>query len=110
MASSIIQQLRSEEKEVLVLYIFYQQIIDANHRPVTALRYWLCQALPFSLPLQVRLRNEYLHNERALDSVAVRDLWKELRFALSAFPKAYCVTDALDEMDQGNDDLEYGYS
>jgi hypothetical protein len=65
MAASIIQQLRSEEKRVPVLYIFFRQIIDANHQPVAALRDWLCQILPFSPPLQVRLRVEYLHKKRA---------------------------------------------
>jgi ankyrin repeat protein len=106
MAASIIQQLRQEEKErVPVLYFFFRQILDANHQPVAVLRDWVCQILPFSPPLQVRLREEYLQNKRAIDSIAVSDFWKELKFALYAFPKAYCVIDALDEMDQGSDDF-----
>jgi ankyrin repeat protein len=103
MAASIIQRLHQEK--VPVLYFFFRQIIDANHQPVAALRDWLCQILSFSPPLQVRLRDEYLEKERHIDSVAVSDLWKDLKFALSAFPKVYCVIDALDEMDQGNDNF-----
>ncbi|KAJ5145345.1 hypothetical protein N7448_002737 [Penicillium atrosanguineum] len=103
MIASIIQQLRKEG--VPVLFFFFRQIIDANHQPVAALRDWLCQILPFSPPLQVRLKTEYLDNSRSIDSLSVNDLWKNIKFALSAFPKAYCVTDALDEMDQGNDDF-----
>ncbi|KAJ6088667.1 hypothetical protein N7486_009928 [Penicillium sp. IBT 16267x] len=101
MAASIIQQLRKEG--VPVLYFFFRQIIDANHQPVAVLRDWLCQMLPFSPPLQVRLRDEYLRNKRSIDSLALSDLWKDLKFALSVFSKVYCVTDALDEMDHGND-------
>lgn len=103
MAASIIHQLRKEN--VPVLFFFFRQIIDANHQPVGALRDWLCQILPFSPPLQVKLKKDYLNNRRSIDSLATHDLWKNIKFALSAFPKAYCVTDALDEMDQGNDDF-----
>ncbi|KAJ6035731.1 hypothetical protein N7540_000010 [Penicillium herquei] len=103
MAASIIHQLRKEN--VPVLFFFFRQIIDANHQPVGALRDWLCQILPFSPPLQVKLKNEYLDHRRSIDSLATTDLWKNIKFALSAFPKAYCVTDALDEMDHGNDDF-----
>lgn len=103
MAASIIHQLRKED--VPVLFFFFRQIIDANHQPAGALRDWLCQILPFSPPLQVKLKTEYLDNNRSIDSLATIDLWENIKFALTAFPKAYCVTDALDEMDQGNDDF-----
>ncbi|GLI72424.1 hypothetical protein PoHVEF18_000600 [Penicillium ochrochloron] len=103
MAASIIHQLRKEN--VPVLFFFFRQIIDANHQPVGALRDWLCQIIPFSPPLQVKLKKEYVENRRSIDSLAANDLWKNIKFALSAFPKAYCITDALDEMDQGNDDF-----
>ncbi|CAG8928949.1 unnamed protein product [Penicillium salamii] len=100
MAASIIHQLRKEN--VPVLFFFFRQIIDANHQPVAVLRDWLCQLLPFSPSLQMKLKKEYLDNGRSIDSLAVNDLWKDIRFALTAIPKAYCVVDALDEMDQGN--------
>ncbi|OQE39983.1 hypothetical protein PENCOP_c006G05004 [Penicillium coprophilum] len=103
MAASIIHQLRKEN--VPVLFFFFRQIIDANHQPVAVLRDWLCQLLPFSPSLQVKLKKDYLDKRFSIDSVAANDLWKSIRFALTAFPKAYCIVDALDEMDQGNDDF-----
>ncbi|KAJ5959558.1 uncharacterized protein N7479_006708 [Penicillium vulpinum] len=103
MAASIIHQLRKEN--VPVLFFFFRQIIDANHQPVAVLRDWLCQILPFSPTLQAKLKKDYLEKERSIDSLAANDLWKNTRFALTTFPKAYCVVDALDEMDQGNDDF-----
>ncbi|OJJ78555.1 uncharacterized protein ASPGLDRAFT_182453 [Aspergillus glaucus CBS 516.65] len=99
-AASIIDQLRKEE--VPVIYFFFRQIIDANHKPITALRDWLCQILNYSPPLQVKLK-EYIDNQRSIESLSPSDIWKDLKLALESFPKAYCVTDALDEMDEGND-------
>jgi hypothetical protein len=46
-----------------------------------------------------------IYKRRSINRLAANDLWKNIKFALSAFPKAYCVTHALDEMDQGNDDF-----
>ncbi|CAI7635530.1 unnamed protein product [Penicillium bialowiezense] len=103
MAASIIQKLR--EEHVPVLYFFFRQIIDANHQPVAVLRDWLCQILPFSPSLQARLKEKYIDTRRSIDSVSAKDMWEDIQFALSAFSKAYCVIDALDEMDQGNDDF-----
>lgn len=103
LAASIINQLRKEE--VPVLYFFFRQIINANHKPIAALRDWLCQILNYSPPLQAKLKNDYVKQNRSLDSLSPSDLWKNLKFALSAFPKVYCVTDALDEMDGGNDEF-----
>ena len=103
MAASIIHQIRKEK--VPVLFFFFRQIIDANHQPVAVLRDWLCQILPFSPSLQAKLKKDYIDERRAIDSLSANDQWKNIRFALTAFPKAYCIVDALDEMDQGNDDF-----
>lgn len=100
MTASIIDQLRKEE--VPVIYFFFRQIIDANHKPIAALRDWLCQILNYNPPLQVKLK-EYIDNRRSIESLSPGDLWKDLKPALDSSPKVYCVTDALDEMDNGND-------
>ncbi|KAJ5904244.1 hypothetical protein N7504_006627 [Penicillium tannophilum] len=105
MAASIIKQL--QEMNVPVIYFFFRQIIDANHTPIVALRDWLCQVLNYSPPLQVKLQS-YLREDRSLDNLSSIDLWNDLKMALRGFPKAYCVTDALDEMDPGNDDFLRG--
>src|SRR5699024_2762165 len=81
---------------------FFRQIIDANHKPIAALRDWLCQILNYSPPLQVKLKG-YIDKRRPIESLSPSDLWKDLKLALESFPKAYCATDALDEMDEGND-------
>lgn len=102
LAASIINQLQKDG--IPVIYFFFRQIIDANHQPVSALRDWLCQLLDYSPALQVKLKN-YIDDYRDLDSLSPTDLWKDLKLALATFPKVYCVTDALDEMDQGNDEF-----
>lgn len=102
LAASIINQLRNDD--IPVIFFFFRQIIDANHQPVAALRDWLCQLLDYSPPLQVKLKS-YIDDRRDLDSLSLSDLWEDLKLALATFPKVYCITDALDEMDQGNDEF-----
>ncbi|KAJ5385402.1 hypothetical protein N7517_003313 [Penicillium concentricum] len=102
LAASIINHLR--KNDIPVIFFFFRQIIDANHQPLAALRDWLCQVLDYSPPLQVKLK-EYIDHRRNLDSLSPSDLWNDLKLALATFPKIYCVTDALDEMDQGNDEF-----
>ncbi|KGO39178.1 hypothetical protein PEXP_046520 [Penicillium expansum] len=102
LAASIINQLQKDG--IPVIFFFFRQIIDANHQPVAALRDWLCQLLDYSPPLQVKLKN-YINDHRDLESLSPSDLWKDLKLALVTLPKVYCVTDALDEMDRGNDEF-----
>ncbi|KAJ5701489.1 hypothetical protein N7488_009037 [Penicillium malachiteum] len=105
MAASIIKQL--QDMHVPVIYFFFRQIIDANHKPIVALRDWLCQILDYSPPLQVKL-HQFVKDKRSLDDLSPMDLWDDLKMALSGLPNVYCVTDALDEMDLGNDDFIHG--
>ncbi|KAL2684689.1 hypothetical protein Neosp_005774 [[Neocosmospora] mangrovei] len=93
---------RLSQEDVPVLYFFFRQIIDANHRPINLLRDWLDQILLYSPPLQAALK-EYIDTDRSLDSVSMDELWRHLRTALASIPLTYCVADALDEMDQYND-------
>lgn len=102
MAASIIKEL--QEANVPVVYFFFRQIIEANHEPIVALRDWLCQVLDYSPPLQVKLQ-KYVSQSQSLDSLSPADLWSDLMMALRSLPKAYCVTDALDEMDMGNNEF-----
>ncbi|KAJ5715120.1 uncharacterized protein N7483_012301 [Penicillium malachiteum] len=106
MAASIIKQL-VHDMHVPVIYFFFRQIIEANHKPIVALRDWLCQILDYSPPLQVKL-DQYVKDKRSLDDLSPMDLWDDLKMALSGLPSVYCVTDALDEMDLGNDDFLHG--
>lgn len=101
-AASLIENFATEG--VPVLFFFFRQIIDANHRPVNLLRDWLDQVLVYSPPLQVVLKS-YVEKKRSLESVSIQDLWNHLRTALAQLPLVYCVADALDEMDHKNDEF-----
>ncbi|KAK7181631.1 ankyrin repeat-containing protein [Paraphaeosphaeria sporulosa] len=80
-----------------VLYFFFRHTIEANHRPEAALRDWLAQALPFSPPLQLELKDRI---KEAVEKLTISDLCQLVRVALAGISQAYCVVDALDEMDQ----------
>ncbi|KAI1311251.1 ankyrin repeat-containing domain protein [Xylaria venustula] len=104
-AAQIVHTFATQHPGTPVLYFFFRQIIDANHEPTALLRDWLDQVLIYSPPLQQRLK-EYVEASRALDSLSMDDLWRDLRLALGDLPNnAYCVVDALDEMDQGHNDF-----
>jgi ankyrin repeat protein len=96
----------SDEK-VPVLKFFFRQIIATNKTPQSLLRDWLSQLLEFSPLLQLKLVG-LLENRRTLDSMAFDELWDLLVLALSGLAlsgrqRVYCIADALDEMDLGNE-------
>ncbi|KAL7930665.1 ankyrin repeat-containing domain protein [Trichoderma chlorosporum] len=99
-AAKSIQRL--QEEGVPVLYFFFRQIIRANFEPTALLRDWLVQILPYSPPLQARLK-EYLDERRTIEMLSIADMFRDLRLACTYLPKVYCVIDALDEMNLGND-------
>ncbi|KAH7270720.1 ankyrin repeat-containing domain protein [Fusarium redolens] len=101
-AASMIHKLSQEE--IPVLYFFFRQIVDANHRPINLLRDWLDQILIYCPPLQATLK-AYVDECRDLDSISTDELWRHLRTALASIPQVYCVADALDEMDHGNSEF-----
>ncbi|KAF1839459.1 ankyrin [Decorospora gaudefroyi] len=104
-AAHLIDLLGRSNPGAPVLYFFFRQIIHANHEPVALLRDWLDQILEYSPPLQKRLK-DLVEEPRSLGSLSMDDLWKYLRFAFSGLPgNVYCVVDALDEMDGGNDEF-----
>ncbi|VUC26516.1 unnamed protein product [Clonostachys rosea] len=101
-AGSLVDRLSRED--VPVLYFFFRQIIDANHSPISLLRDWLDQVVVYSPPLQAQL-DKYLEKRQTLAIKSMNDLWKDLKIALGHLPRAYCVVDALDEIDDGNEDF-----
>ncbi|KAH7120752.1 putative ankyrin repeat protein, partial [Dendryphion nanum] len=103
LAAHLIDQLSRSNSGSPILYFFFRQIIDANHKPDALLRDWLSQILEYSPPLQKHLK-EYLKEHRKIESISPQDLWKDLRLAISGFSNTvFCVADALDEMDVGNE-------
>ncbi|KAL6831453.1 ankyrin repeat-containing domain protein [Trichoderma sp. SZMC 28015] len=93
---------RLQEEDVPALYFFFRQIIRANYEPTALLRDWLVQILPYSPPLQARLK-EYLDERRTIETLSITEMFRDLRLACTYVPKVYCVIDALDEMNLGND-------
>lgn len=103
LAAMLTHELSRNHSGGPALFFFFRQIIDANHEPVALLRDWLDQVLDYSPPLQKQLKT-CIDDHRTIDSMSMEDLWKHLRLAFSGLPsKVFCVADALDEMDQGND-------
>ncbi|KAI1809721.1 hypothetical protein GGS20DRAFT_260186 [Poronia punctata] len=103
LTSHVVHELALEHPGVPVLYFFFRQIVNANHHPISLLRDWVDQVLVYSPPLQHHLE-AHLKTRRSLDTLSMNDLWDVLRLALKSLPKgAYCIVDALDEMDGGNE-------
>ncbi|EXK24272.1 hypothetical protein FOMG_18991 [Fusarium oxysporum f. sp. melonis 26406] len=102
MAAKLIDELARSNPGSPVLFFFFRQIIEANHKPQALLRDWMDQLLEYSPPLQKQLMT-YVKANRPVDTISMEDLWEDLRAALAGLPgKAFCVADALDEMDQGH--------
>ncbi len=47
--------------------------------------------------------NKFINDRRSLESVSFDELWRTLQSTLSLLPRVYCVADALDEMNTGNE-------
>jgi hypothetical protein len=104
-AAHLIDLLVKTNPGTPVLYFFFRQIIDANHEPTALLRDWLDQVLGYSPPLQKKLK-ELVKAGRSMTSLSMEDFWGYLRLACAGLPdKVFCVADAMDEMDQGNDEF-----
>ena len=84
-----------------VLFFFFRQIVAMNHEPCYLVRDWLSQVLSYSPSLQLKLK--ILMDKADIDSVRLDELWDELCMALEGLPRVYCFADALDEMNDGND-------
>ncbi|KAF5012003.1 hypothetical protein FDECE_1918 [Fusarium decemcellulare] len=101
--AKLIDDLTKENPGCPVLFFFFRQIIAANHSPHALLRDWMDQVLRYSPPLQHQLW-AYIEEQVSLSSFSVDDLLKDLQMAFRALPdKVFCIADALDEMDTGNE-------
>ncbi|KAJ3475631.1 hypothetical protein NLG97_g9391 [Lecanicillium saksenae] len=103
MAAHLVSSLQESNTGCPVLFFFFRQIIKSNHTPHRLLRDWLDQVLIYSPPLQAQIE-AYVKASRDVESMSIQDLFKDLRLAVASLPaKVFCVADALDEMDVGND-------
>jgi hypothetical protein len=102
-AASMVDSFARNES-VPVVFFFFRQIIESNRTSRSLLRDWMSQLLPFSEMLQLSLW-ELLEEKRDLESVSTNQLWKHLLAGLRVVDRAYCVVDALDEMNVDEDFL-----
>jgi len=99
-AATVAKQPNSEGSPVL--FFFFRQIVATNHEPKYLVRDWLSQLLPHSRMLQSKLK----YMGRKIDGIELTELWDELCECLTSMPNnVYCIADALDEMDDNQDDL-----
>jgi ankyrin repeat protein len=97
LAASLVQRLKETEgEEVPVLFFFFRHIVHANRYPKSLMRDWLAQLLPHSIVLQGTLQPM---TKSRLSDVSEDVLWECLLKGLSNLPKAFCVVDAMDEME-----------
>jgi hypothetical protein len=105
-AASMIQHLRTTNgSNTPVLYFFFRQIISANRRPRSPIRDFLAQLLPYSTRLQGVLQPL---KSTDIDDSSDETLWGYLLTGLSSVEKAYCVVDAMDEMELLPDNVFLG--
>jgi len=102
LAASMVDHLKRDDENP-VLYFFFRYIIAANRTSRSLVRDWLAQLLPYSSRLQAILQ-PLSSNE--LENVSDEQLWGHLLAGLSSVQKAYCVVDALDEMQLDNKFLQ----
>ncbi|KUJ10009.1 ankyrin [Mollisia scopiformis] len=94
-AASIVEHLQ-EKSNTPILYFFFRYIISANKRPRSLVKDYLAQLLPFSIRLQATLESLTTTD---LDDFSDERLWEYLLIGLTSVENAYCVVDALDEME-----------
>jgi hypothetical protein len=83
-------------ESIPILYFFFRCIISANQRSRSLIRDFLAQLLPYSARLQATLQPLVYD---VLEDFSDKRLWEYLLTGLSSIEKAYCVVDALDEME-----------
>ena len=94
-AASLIGHLQESHKSP-VLFFFFRYIIATNRTSRSLIQDWLCQLLPNSIKLQADLKSR-MNGELA--DISDDQLWGLLLTGLSGINRAFCVVDALDEME-----------
>lgn len=95
-AASIIDHLMRNEPNTPVLFFFFRNVVHANQRSRSLVCDWLAQLLHHSITLQATLSPLI---ETPQGNVSDQILWECLIKALSSIDRAYCLVDAMDEME-----------
>ncbi|ETS79923.1 hypothetical protein PFICI_07452 [Pestalotiopsis fici W106-1] len=96
-AASTIRQLKEADSAVPVLFFFFRQIVEKNHSAKYLVRDFVSQLLPYSASLVSDLG--VMSKARGVAGSELGELWQALVRALDGLDRAYCIVDALDEMD-----------
>jgi hypothetical protein len=102
-AASMVDSLTRNES-VPVLFFFFRNIIETNRSSRFLLKDWISQLLPYSQILQISLW-DLVEDEKDLEEISNAKLWKYLLTGLQTVDRAYCIVDALDEMNLEEDFL-----
>ncbi|CAG8039882.1 unnamed protein product [Penicillium salamii] len=100
-AANLIRRFR-RAKDGPVLFFFFREIIQTNRTPRSLVQDFCHEMFEYSPSLQSQL-NQLKEQHSSVESVPYEKLWKCMSSAMSAVGKVHCVVDALDEMEQGND-------
>ena len=95
-AANLIKHL--SRRDAPVLFFFFRNIILSNRSPKSLIRDFSFQLLDHSLELQSSLQL-LMREHPNMGEVTFDEFWKCLSSAINGVNKAYCVVDALDEMD-----------
>ncbi|TGO53689.1 hypothetical protein BCON_0119g00130 [Botryotinia convoluta] len=98
-STCLLQHLKATENSP-VLSFFFRHIIESNGRSRNLVCDWLAQLLRYSIDLQVAL-NAIV--DMKLEHFSDGQLWDYLLLGLSSVKKVYCVVNALDEMEIGEE-------
>ncbi|KAJ5336641.1 uncharacterized protein N7506_004663 [Penicillium brevicompactum] len=85
-----------------VLFFFFREIIQANRSPRSLMQDFCHEMLEYSPWLQSQL-SQIKAQHSSVGAVPYEELWKCMATAMGSIGKVHCVVDALDEMEQGND-------
>ncbi|KAM0478919.1 hypothetical protein ACHAPX_004897 [Trichoderma viride] len=99
-SASTVRQL--QESGSIVLFFFFRQIVDKNHSANYLIRDFAAQLLPHCPALVTTLTS--ISQDHAISGSESSLIWPALVEALTTgiTQDAYCVVDALDEMDDGD--------
>lgn len=100
-AANLIRKLK-EEEDVPVLFFFFRQIILSNRSPMAFLRDACTQLLDRSPLLQTDLEG-LMKKYPSITELPMDELFKAFSAAMVNTSKVFCILDAMDEMQLGED-------
>lgn len=95
---------RDDGLKVPMLTFFFRQIVATNHSAHNLVRDWISQALGHSPALQKKIKG-YMDERMAVEGLGLKGLWNDLVSGIEGLEEVYCIIDALDEMDDDQEEF-----